>query len=52
MNATTSKKSSLTVTARKGQYVATETLTNDNQKRRWISLLEKNGFRVVTGKKI
>lgn len=45
-------KGSLTIKARKGNNVITETLKTQDQKKRFAALLEKNGFRVITGGRI
>jgi len=45
-------KVSLTIKARKGKKTITETLKNEDQKKRFAALLEKNGFRVITGGRI
>lgn len=53
MSATTAKKPSLTVKAKKGNgKVISQTLTSPDQKKRWAEMLEKNGYRVITGGRI
>lgn len=41
---------SLTIKAKKNGKTVTQKATSAEQKKRWLDLFEKNGYRIVTGK--
>lgn len=42
--------STLTIKASKNGKTITQDAKNQEQKRRWLELFKKNGYRIVTGK--